>query len=222
MSCSSPIRWLDTSTARPCAASVAQKAAHPDDALGVEAVEGLVEHEHRRVAEHSRRYTEPLAHAQRVAPCPASDRRLQAGLFDDLVDAARRQALRVGQPEQVVTAAAARVQRAGVQQRPHTAQRVAQAAIRSAADQRAALLDRVQAEDHPHRGGLSGAVGADEAGDLPGRDGEGQSVQSHGLAEALAQIPYFDGRLAATDDVVAHLMSFQRMDIVAPVVRHRR
>ena len=46
---------------------------------------------------------------------------------------------------------------------------------------------RVQPEDHPHRGGLAGAVRADEAGDPPGRDGEGQPVDRDGRAVALAQ-----------------------------------
>jgi hypothetical protein len=34
-------------------------------------------------------------------------------------------------------------------------------------DQRAPLLGCIQAEDHPHGGGLPGPVGADEAGYLP-------------------------------------------------------
>ena len=68
MSCSSLIRWLDTSTARPSAASDAQEPAHPDDALGVHAVERLVQHQHRRVAEQRR------GDARAAAACPASTR----------------------------------------------------------------------------------------------------------------------------------------------------
>ena len=146
-----------------------QEAAHPDDALGVQAVERLVEHQHRRVAEQRGGDAEPLAHAERVAAGLAPRRRLQAGLLEHLVDPAGGQALGVGQPEQVVAGGAAGLQRAGVEQRADVAQRVAQAPVRLAADQRGAVVGRVQAEDHPHRGGLAGAVGPDEAGDLPGR-----------------------------------------------------
>ena len=88
VSCSSLIRWLDTSTARPWAASDAQEAAHPDDALGVHAVERLVEHQHRRVAEHRGGDAQPLPHAQRVAARLAPGRRFQPGLAEHLVDPA--------------------------------------------------------------------------------------------------------------------------------------
>jgi len=45
------IRWLETRTARPSAARAAQECPHPGDALGVHAVERLVHHQRRRVAE---------------------------------------------------------------------------------------------------------------------------------------------------------------------------
>ena len=45
---------------------VAQQLAHPEDALGVEAVGGLVEDQHARVAEQRVGDAEPLAHAERV------------------------------------------------------------------------------------------------------------------------------------------------------------
>ena len=57
-------------------AEVAQEAAQPADALGVEAVGRLVEDEHLRVAEHSGGQAEPLAHAHRV---PAGRLRAAAG-----------------------------------------------------------------------------------------------------------------------------------------------
>ena len=127
VSCSSLIRWLDTSTARPCRGQRPQEAAHPDDALGVHAVERLVQHQHRRVAEQRRGDPEPLPHAERVAARLAPGRRLQAGLLDHLIDPLGGQALRMGQPQQVVAGAAAGLQRGRVQQRPDLAQRVPQA-----------------------------------------------------------------------------------------------
>ena len=51
---------------RPALASVeAAQFAHPFDALGVEAVHRLVQHEIMRIAQQRRRNREPLAHAQR-------------------------------------------------------------------------------------------------------------------------------------------------------------
>ena len=110
----------------------AQEAAHPHDSLGIEAVERLVEHQDRRVAEHRGRESEPLAHAEREAAGLAPRHRLEARLLDHLVDAACGEPLRVGQPQQMVACAAARVQRAGVEQRADLAQRVAQARVRAA------------------------------------------------------------------------------------------
>ena len=60
-------RWLDTSTARPCAGLVAQQPAHPADPGRVEPVGGLVEDQHLRVAEQRGGDRQPLAHAHRVA-----------------------------------------------------------------------------------------------------------------------------------------------------------
>ena len=58
-------RWLDTNTVRPSAGQRAHQRADPADALGVEAVDRLVEQQHRRVAEQRGGDAEPLAHAQR-------------------------------------------------------------------------------------------------------------------------------------------------------------
>ena len=69
-----------------------------------------------------------------------------------------------------------------------------QAGVRLAADQRAAVVGGVQAEDHPHRGGLAGPVGADEPGDLARLDGERHPVQRQGRPELLAQAGDLDGR----------------------------
>jgi hypothetical protein len=81
---------------------------------------------------------------------------------------------------------------AGVQQRPDMAQWVGQARVAAPADQGGAGLGRIQAEDHPHRGGFAGAVRADKPSDLPGRDRERHPVQRQRPAQALAQAGYFN------------------------------
>ena len=111
-----------------------QEAAHPDDALGVHAVERLVEHQHRRVAEQRGGDAEPLPHAEREPAGLAPGRRAQTGLRDHLVDPRGAQALGVGQPEQVVAGGAAGLQRGRVEQRADVAQRLAQAGVRLPAD----------------------------------------------------------------------------------------
>src|SRR5215831_10697391 len=71
-------------------------------------------------------------------------------------------------------------------------QRAVQAYIPPPADQGDALVGGVQAEDHPHRGGLARAVGPDEPGDLTWPDGERHAIQRQRRAETLAQLAHFD------------------------------
>ena len=168
VSCSSLIRWLETSTARPSAASDAQEAAHPDDALGVHAVERLVHHQHRRVAEQGRGDAEPLPHAERVAAGLAPRGRLRPACPMHLVDPAAP-----GPGSGPATAGGcgrcgSAAGRAASSSAPTWLSGCRSAGVGLAADQRGALVGRVQAEDDPHRGGLAGAVRADEAGDLAG------------------------------------------------------
>ena len=195
VSCSSLIRWLDTSTARPCGGQRPQEAAHPHDALRVQAVERLVQHQHRRVAEQRRRDAEPLPHAERVAAGlaagrrppgrPARSPRRPAGPVRPCECASHSRwlrALRLG-----CSAAASSSE-------PTWLQRVPQA--RGRAGRRSARCPR-----RPRRGRGSPAswwtcpapFGPDEAGDLPRLDGEGHPVQRRRRPEPLAQAGDFDG-----------------------------
>ena len=169
-----------------------QEAAHPHDALGVHAVERLVHHQRRRVAEQRGGDAQPLPHAQREPARAPPGRLAQSGLLDHRVDPGGVQALGVRQPQQVVAGGAAGLQRAGVQEGADMAQRIPQACVTAAPDQGGALVGGVQAEDHPHRGGLAGPVGPDEPGHLPRRHSERHAVQRHRRAEALAEPGHFD------------------------------
>ncbi len=55
------------------------------------------------------------------------------------------------EPKQMIAGGTARLQRGRVEQRADVAERAAQTRIRSAVDERAAGIRRVQAEDYPHR-----------------------------------------------------------------------
>ena len=137
---------------------------------------------------------EPLAHAERVAARLAPAAGSRPDLADHLVDPAGGQALGAGQPQQVVAGAAGW---AAARPRPAARRRGVSGCrrrpVRPAADQRAARVGGVQAEDHPHRGRLARPVRADEAGDLPGLDGEGHAVQRQRRPEPLAQPGDFNG-----------------------------
>ena len=77
------------------------------------------------------------------------------------------------------------------------AERVPEARIRLAADQCAALVGAVEAENDPHGGGLAGPVRADEPSDLAGLHPERQAVYGHSRAKVLAQARHLDSRVHA-------------------------
>ena len=81
-------RWLETRIVLPSCAEVAQEAAQPADALGVQAVRGLVEDEHLRVAEQGGGQAEALAHAHAVLTGALAGGRRDAGELEQLVDPA--------------------------------------------------------------------------------------------------------------------------------------
>ena len=59
-------------------------------------------------------------------------------------------------------------------------------------------VGRRQAEQHVDRGGLAGAVGAEEGDDLAGRDGQVDAVDGTHAAEGLVQAPQVDRQRAAS------------------------
>ena len=75
---------------------------------------------------------------------------------------------------------------------PDLAQRVLERRVRPAADERAARVRRVEPEDQPHRRRLAGAVGPDEPGHAARLDGEREPVDGERLAVALGQSLHFD------------------------------
>jgi hypothetical protein len=183
---------------------VAEEPAQPLDALGVQAVGRLVEDQHPRVAQQRRRQPQPLAHAQRVAAGLPAAGRAEADLLQHLVGAAQREPGGAAVDAQVVAAAAGRVERR-LQHRAHPAQWIGQVGVPDAVERGGADVRRDEAERHPQGGGLPRAVGPEEAGHLPGLDGEAQVVdrthRAEGLAEAAHLDPYGfpDGQAGAAD-----------------------
>ena len=90
------------------------------------------------------------------------------------------------QPEQVVATGTAGLQGGGVDEGPDVAQRMHQLLVGLPGYQRVPLVRCVQPEDHPDRGGLAGAVRADEPGHPARHDGEGHAVEGLRPTEPLA------------------------------------
>ena len=117
------MRWLETKTVRPSRGEALEQVAHPQDALGVEPVDGLVEEQDWRVTEERRGDAEALAHAEgELADAPVGDRG-ESDHLEHLVDARRGMSLVWAKYQQVVEGAAARVDGLGLEQRAHFAQR---------------------------------------------------------------------------------------------------
>src|SRR5918994_428830 len=161
------IRWLETN-------------ADPADPVGVQPVDGLVEQHDAGVAEQRGGDPQPLAHPQRVRSGPPSGDLVQADQAEDLLHPGPGDPVAHRQGEQVAAGAAARMDRPGVQQRPHDPEGRTELLVGAAVDQRLPGGGPVKAEDHPHRGGLAGAVRAQEPGHLAGLHLERQVVDGEG------------------------------------------
>ena len=110
------IRWLETNTVRPSAGEGPHQVADPEDPLGVEPVDRLVEQQHLGVAEQGGGDAEPLAHAEREPAGPLAGHAGEPDQLEHLVDPAPADAVGLGQAQQVVVGAAAAVDGLGVEQ----------------------------------------------------------------------------------------------------------
>ena len=159
----------------------------PQDALGVEPVDRLVEHEHPGIAEQGRGDAQALAHAQREPLGPLLRHLGQADKLEDLADAALRQVVGLRQAEQVVIGRPAAVHRLRVEQRANLAHRVPQVAVVAAVHRDGASVRVVKPEDAPHRSGLAGPVRTQEAGDPARLNAERQPIDGGFLAVPLRE-----------------------------------
>ena len=164
----------------------------PQDALGVETVDGLVEQQDLRVAEQGAGQAETLLHAERELAGRLVRDGGQADQVEHLVDPLARQLVRRGEPAQVRLGAPVRVDPVGVEQGAHLAQRMRQLVVAHSVDEHAAAGGVVEAEDHPHGGRFARAIGPEETGHQTGVHGERQIVHRDRVAELLRQFDGFD------------------------------
>ena len=110
-----------------------------------------------------------------------------------------RHAHRLGGDGERLAAAAPGVLRRGVEQDADATARVRQVAVAPAEDLGVAAVGLGEADEHPHRGGLAGAVGAEEARDGARLAAERDVGDDGASAELLGECLGFDhvGRLAA-------------------------
>jgi len=164
-----------------------QQGAHPQHTLGVQAVRGLVEHNHGRVAEQRRGNPQTLAHPQREATGALARDLAQAHHVDHLVDPAATDPVCLGQRQQVVAGRAAGVHRSRLQQDSELGHRCDRCAVVPAVDPDPTARRFVQPRDHPHGRGLPGAVGTEEPGDDSRVDDEVEMVDGHLVPVPFAQ-----------------------------------
>ncbi len=169
-----------------------QQVADPGDALGVQAVDRLIEQQHRWVAEQRGGDPQALCHAQREAARPLAGDAAQPDQLQHLVDPASADPIAERQAQQMVVGAAPTVERLGLQQSPDLKQRMAVGGIRATVDPHRSRGWRVQTKNQAHRRRLPGPVGAEESGHLTRRHDERQIVDGQGGAVALAEAGCLD------------------------------
>ena len=148
----------------------AQEVAQPADALRVEAVGGLVEHQHARVAEQGGGEPEPLAHAERVAAGAAVRRVREPDELEQLVRAGVGHARGPCDGPQVVAAAAAGMEHAAVEHRADRADRIVELTVRPALDRRGAARRPDEAQQRAQGRRLARSVRPQKPDDPAGLD----------------------------------------------------
>jgi hypothetical protein len=156
-----------------------QERTDPEDALRVQSVHRLVEHQHRRVAEQCRGDAQPLSHTEGEALDALSGDVGEPDHVQYIVDPPAPDAVAAGQREQVPVRRAAAMDRRGVEQCADQAQWSRGRDERTTTDGRGTGGGPVQAQDDPHGGGLAGAVGPEEARHPARTHREGQSGHCH-------------------------------------------
>ena len=166
----------------------AQEAAHPGDALGVEAVGGLVEDQHLGVPEQGPGELEALAHPEREPTHLAVPVAPEADELEHLVHAPGVDPGHGGDDAQVVAGRARRVESRRFEHAPDRPGGVGEVVVaRRPFTRRAARCGCHQAEQHPQGRRLPRTVRTEEPGDGAGLHHEAQVVDGEHVAEPLGE-----------------------------------
>ena len=173
--------------------------ADPHDALGVQAVDRLIQDQGRRISEERRGDAEPLGHPERVAAGASATDTREPDELEDLVDARSGDIVALRQPQEVVAGPTPRVRGGRVQERPDLMEGEELVPVRFAAHRRHPRVGRGQPKDQAHRRALAGAVRADEAGHATGGDREGQVIDRDRGAVPFREASNLDRFVHATN-----------------------
>ncbi len=173
---------------------IRQHALHRLDGHRVEARERLVEHEHLGAVHEGGGDLRALLVAEREALDRVVRALAEAEALEQLERVAPgrrgRPAVQAGEVHGLLEQAHLRVQAALL---GHVAEAAAVGVgERGAAEGHRAAVGREHAEDDPHRGGLAGAVAADESGEAAVADGEAHRIEGEALAVALGDVVEFE------------------------------
>jgi hypothetical protein len=173
-----------------------QEIANPADALGVEAVDWLVEHDDLRVAEQCGGDAEPLAHPEGELAGAFLRHRFETDELDQVGDAALRDAVGLRKGQQMVVRRPARVHGSRLEQRADLVERRRMLGVMFAGDRDVAARRGVEAEHQPHRRGLARPVRAEESRDDSRSHRKRQVVHGGRLAVPLRQAVGLDHALS--------------------------
>ena len=171
----------------------AQEGPQPVHALRVEAVGGLVEDEHRRLAEQGGGQAEALAHAEREPADTSTSVLGHADLGQRIVDPLRRQPGRRSEDAEVIDGPTAGMEAGRFQHRTDLAGGLIEVDVAATGERGGPRRRGDEAEQHAQRGRLAGTVGPEEAGDSSRPQLEGQVVDGGHRAETLGEAVQLDG-----------------------------
>ena len=205
MPSSSLIRWLDTNTVRPSAASARSSSRIHWIPSGSRPIVGSsrsrIGGSPRSAAATPRRCRMP----SESAFAPAAPDAREPDELEHLVRPRRRDPVAPREPDEVAARRAARVDGARVEERPDRRQRPRDRPVRPAVDERLAGVGVCEAEHQLHRRRLARAVRSDEPRDQAGTHGDREVVDRDRAPVALRQPVGLDRRRHGSDGTTAGL-----------------
>jgi hypothetical protein len=164
----------------PSGTEVADGLADLANASRVKAVGGLVEDQQLRSLEQGGRDREPLLHAERVGLVPVLVTSAEGHGLERLVDAGVRLADRAGQQQEVLSSGEHRGELRRLHHRAYPRHHLGQVPRHLGPEElHRAPGGTSETEQHPDRGGLAGAVGAEEPVHAARGDGEVEVTHRH-------------------------------------------
>ncbi|CAM5665085.1 hypothetical protein MAUB1S_04952 [Mycolicibacterium aubagnense] len=167
----------------------------------------FVEQQDLRIAEQCGRDAEALRHTKGERPRLLVRHLAQTHESKHLVDPGRRQAIGGSQPPQVRPGRPVGVYLARVEQGTDTTQRRREITVPLTQHGGGPRSRPVQPDDHSHRGGLAGAIGAEKSGDDARLDGARHVIDGSCSTEILCQAVQLDhlARASTTSPATARI-----------------